>query len=417
MFTIDWNLKRATARPRTMAAVLVGALLGIAPLCAAQQAIRNESVPLRNWSVKQAAGVPAVADAVTAATTGLIFVSTTPCRVMDTRTGSGMPKGFGAPSLAAMSARKVVVPSSTCGLPAAAAYSLYIASVTGPGVAVGWVDAWSGDIATWPGTAVLNAVQGGIVGAPATVAAGADGSIQLQSSQDTDIVIDVNGYWIQRSSLNFRGVWDASLSYRAGDVVTQTGSGMSFGSASSYVALAASAGIDPYSNAAASGAAWMLLAPSGGQGFPGLPGPAGPAGATGPQGPAGAPGAYMMIANIATTNVPTAVYIPLMSSGDPSTRVNTFQAQATVIPRACTVKRVYAAASSTASVSIGFHLWRSAGGIGVPTDTGVFVAAGQGSEASVSANLPLAAGDTVAYLVTPGWSNGKLVGTGALICQ
>jgi hypothetical protein len=418
MQAIAWNWKRAAAGQSMLLAVLIGAGLTIAPPCSAQQAAGRDSVPLQSWSVKQAGDRTPSAAATTAnAMSDLLFIGTTPCRLMDTRAGSGMATGFGAPSLAAMTSRKLIVPNSACGLPAAAAYSLYIASVSNPGVPVGWVDAWSGDIAEWPGTVVLNAVQGGVVGTSAIVAAGADGSIQLQSSQGTDVVIDVNGYWIQRASLNFRGLWSASLSYAAGDVVTQPSSGGSYGPVSSYAALAANSGINPYSDVAAQGAAWELLSPAGGAGADGVQGPAGPAGADGAAGAPGAAGAMIMIANVATNNTATFFYIPLMGSGDPATADKTFAAQSTVMPMSCTITKMYVAGSSNSQVSIGFHIWRSAGGTGAPKDTGAFVAAGRGAESSGTLNLAVNAGDRLAYLITPGAPNQRLEGTGGIICR
>ncbi len=97
-------------------------------------------------------------------TSGLVYVAITPCRVMDTRgqSGSGKTGPFGAPSLVANQARVVPVPSSNCGVPAAAAYSMSFVSVTPLGQTVGWVAAWQ-DNMSWPGTVVLNAPQGGII--------------------------------------------------------------------------------------------------------------------------------------------------------------------------------------------------------------------------------------------------------------
>jgi hypothetical protein len=105
-----------------------------------------------------------------------------------------------------------------------------------------------------------------------------------------------------------------------------------------------------------------------------------------------------------------------MGSGDPTASGIDFQSQATVVPKACTVTRLYVAASVNSEVSVGFHIWRSAGGTGAPTDTGVFVAAGAGSENRMTTDLSLAAGDTVAYQVTPGAYNKRLVGSGAILC-
>ena len=116
---------------------------------------------------------------------------------MDTRGqgGSGKTGPFGAPTLVAHQARVVPVPSSNCGVPVAAAYSMNFVSVTPLGQAVGWVAAWQTDTA-WPGTVVLNALQGGTVDNSAIVPAGADGGIQVLATDNCDLVIDMNGYYV-----------------------------------------------------------------------------------------------------------------------------------------------------------------------------------------------------------------------------
>jgi hypothetical protein len=87
------------------------------------------------------------------------------------------------------------IPESNCGVPVALAYSLNIVSVTPIGQPVAWVAAWADD-KPWPGTVILNAVQGGKVDNSAVVAAGPDGGIVVQATNNTDLVIDMNGYFI-----------------------------------------------------------------------------------------------------------------------------------------------------------------------------------------------------------------------------
>jgi hypothetical protein len=113
---------------------------------------------------------------------------------MDTRGmgGSGNTGAFGPPSLIAGQARVIPIPSSNCGIPAAAAYSLNFVSVTPLGQPVAWIAAWQDDM-SFPGTVVLNALQGGIVDNSAIVPAGADGGIQVLTTNNGDLVIDLNG--------------------------------------------------------------------------------------------------------------------------------------------------------------------------------------------------------------------------------
>jgi hypothetical protein len=405
-------------------------MLGIAPLCSAQRVLRDESVPLRNWSLKKTDDtVPSATRTTAGAQASLIFIATAPCRMVDTRADSGKTSVFGPPSLKAMVARKVVVPQSSCGLPVAAAYSLNIVSVTTSGVPVGWVDAWSSDIADWPGTVVLNAVEGGVVNAPAVVGAGADGGIQLLASNDTDLVIDVNGYWIQRSALNFRGEWSRSVAYLSGDVVTEHDGGGSRGPTSTYIAVAASTNIDPQWDSDRTGSTWALLAsagatgragdpgPQGPAGTPGVPGPPGPTGATGPAGATGPSGPFLLTSNVFTTNAPAAIYLSLTGNTDPLTGVNTFAARATVMPIACTIKKVYLFNSSSSTVSAGVRIYRSESGVGVPTDIGMFTAANFGSGNFALPDVAVAAGDTLAYYVTPGTAGQPMYASIGLLCQ
>jgi hypothetical protein len=121
---------------------------------------------------------------------GLVFYPVTPCRVMDTR----LPIGpLGGPILTGGASRTVPMLSSTCGLPAtAAAYSLNMTVVP-----TGTLDY----LATWPtGTAqplvsTLNDPTGTIVANAAVVPAGTAGSIDVFVTQQTDLIIDVNGYF------------------------------------------------------------------------------------------------------------------------------------------------------------------------------------------------------------------------------
>ncbi len=133
--------------------------------------------------------------AASSGTNGLAFVPITPCRVVDTRDAT-KASGFGTPGLSAMKPRTIAIPSSNCSIPASAvAYAADFVVVPPKGGNVGWLAAWQDDI-LWPGTVILNAVQGGIVDNAAIVAAGSDGGIQVMATNATDLVIDVSGYFI-----------------------------------------------------------------------------------------------------------------------------------------------------------------------------------------------------------------------------
>ncbi|MCU1258739.1 MAG: mannuronan epimerase, partial [Bryobacterales bacterium] len=123
----------------------------------------------------------------------LSFIAITPCRIMDTRASGGKTGAFGPPSLAGGQARKVLIPSSSCGIPAAAAYSLNFGLIAnGP---VGYLAAWPDD-QPYPGTAIASLTQAGVVNNAATVASGSDGGIQVLATNPADLMIDVYGYFI-----------------------------------------------------------------------------------------------------------------------------------------------------------------------------------------------------------------------------
>jgi len=178
--------------------VLTAALI---PASLAQR-IQRDPIALKNWPVSTSQRNRSTDSARATATAGLLFIAVTPCRVADTRVGSlgsGKTGKFGPPGLVADQPRIFPIPESNCGVPVALAYSLNIVSVTPIGQAVGWVAAWE-DNKPWPGTVILNAVQGGKVDNSAVVAAGPDGGITVQATDNTDLVIDLNGYFIAAGS-------------------------------------------------------------------------------------------------------------------------------------------------------------------------------------------------------------------------
>lgn len=213
----------------------------------------------------------------------LSFVPVAPCRLLDTRTDQGFAGAFGPPALRAGQPRTVPAPSSRCGVPAAAAYSLNFAVVPPAGGSVAYLAAWSAD-QPMPATAVLNGGQGGIVNAPAIVAASPEGRFNVQATEDTDLVIDLNGYFIAQQGAAFRGAWNRTTFYAPGDIVTS--SSLS-GVTSSYVALTATQGVDPAMDVLVRGGHWAVFAQAGEPGPQGLQGPVGPQGPAGPQGSPG----------------------------------------------------------------------------------------------------------------------------------
>jgi hypothetical protein len=123
----------------------------------------------------------------------LYFYPLTPCRVADTRSGSGFSGAFGPPSLMGGATRDFPMPTSSCGIPSSAqAYSLNMTVVASGGV--GYLTAWQAGQAL-PIAATLNALNGGVVGGGAIVPTGTSGAISVFASNPTDLVIDASGYF------------------------------------------------------------------------------------------------------------------------------------------------------------------------------------------------------------------------------
>jgi len=122
---------------------------------------------------------------------GLRFVPVTPCRVADTRNADGL---FGGPPIAGGSSRDFPVPLSSCGIPPdAQAYALNISVV--PHGFLGHLTVWPTGL-TMPSIALLNSHDGRIKNNAAIVGAGLDGSVSAYVTDTTDLIIDVNGYFV-----------------------------------------------------------------------------------------------------------------------------------------------------------------------------------------------------------------------------
>jgi thermitase len=121
----------------------------------------------------------------------LQFYPMSPCRVADTRQGSGP---FGAPFLSGgAAARSFPMQASSCNIPAAAqAYSLNFTAV--PHGPLGYITAWpTGQ--NKPLISTLNASTGAVTANAAIVPTGTAGQVSVYASDDTDLVIDINGYF------------------------------------------------------------------------------------------------------------------------------------------------------------------------------------------------------------------------------
>jgi YVTN family beta-propeller protein len=124
----------------------------------------------------------------------LAFYPLTPCRVADTRHDT-YPPGLGPPFLSAGQERAFpILDAATCNIPSSgvAAYSLNFSVV--PHGSLFYMTVWpTGQ--TRPTVSTLNDIPGTIIANAAIVTAGASGEVSVYPTNDTDLVIDINGYF------------------------------------------------------------------------------------------------------------------------------------------------------------------------------------------------------------------------------
>ena len=125
----------------------------------------------------------------------LAFYPLTPCRVADTRQSS-FPQGLGTPQLFAAQPRNFPVLESSC-IPAGAnaeAYSFNFTVVPINQHPVGYLSVWpTGQ--TQPVVSTLNDTTGTIVANAAIVPAGTAGGISAYATDDTNLLVDIDGYF------------------------------------------------------------------------------------------------------------------------------------------------------------------------------------------------------------------------------
>jgi len=168
--------------------------------------LQNWAAPLY-WQPTQAEREASSAQAATPATlalgtNALVFVAMTPCRIADTIASQGFTGAFGPPSLVAGATGRIFpIPSNTtCPVPSnAQAYSFSISVV--PPAAGGYITAYPAGTAM-PLAATLIWGQSLLVSNAAVVAAGVNGWVDVYASANTDLVIDINGYYASPTDLN-----------------------------------------------------------------------------------------------------------------------------------------------------------------------------------------------------------------------
>jgi hypothetical protein len=155
-----------------------------------------------NWSVKvfwNQQTTPLITRSFTIGTTvtpsqpgALQLVTVAPCRVMDTRDPNGL---FGGPFIGAGASRTIPIPSSSCGVPSVAkAYSLNF-TIVPRGRSLSSLTVWpSGQ--PRPLVSTLTSPDASVIANAAIVPAGVAGSIDAFSSDETDLIVDINGYFV-----------------------------------------------------------------------------------------------------------------------------------------------------------------------------------------------------------------------------
>ena len=122
----------------------------------------------------------------------LQFYPLTPCRVLDTRYQSGH---LGGPYLHGTRERDFPVLESNCQVPPTAqAYSMNFTAVPWQGKPLGYLSAWAAG-GNQPQVSTLNNPTATVVANAAIVPVGVGGAIAVYPSQDTDLVVDINGYF------------------------------------------------------------------------------------------------------------------------------------------------------------------------------------------------------------------------------
>ena len=139
---------------------------------------------------------PSDAKASSATTSPLVFVAMFPCRVVDTRTGDGLMGAFGPPSLVGGVSRTFpILSSTTCTIPTEAqAYSFDI-TVVPPGP-LDYVTAYPTGQPTPVAAVSVESPQGTLASKTGIIPAGSNGSIDVFASNPTDLVVDINGYYV-----------------------------------------------------------------------------------------------------------------------------------------------------------------------------------------------------------------------------
>jgi hypothetical protein len=132
----------------------------------------------------------------------LEFYPLPPCRVADTRS-TQFPQGLGSPHLTGGVARDFPVLNNTTCIPAnitALAYSFNLTAIPYQGAPMGYLEVWPTGYEPQNPVSTLNNPNAITVANAAIVPAGTSGEITVYGSSNTDLAIDINGYFAEAGS-------------------------------------------------------------------------------------------------------------------------------------------------------------------------------------------------------------------------
>jgi Pro-kumamolisin, activation domain/Divergent InlB B-repeat domain len=132
-------------------------------------------------------------------TSTLAFFTLPPCRIVDTRGPNGP---LGGPYLLNQQTRDFpILQASSCNIPSAAqAYSLNVTALPRNRAPLGYLTVWPNG-QNMPVVSTLNAYTGAVTANAALVPAGTNGDIEVYPyGADTDLLIDIDGYFAPASS-------------------------------------------------------------------------------------------------------------------------------------------------------------------------------------------------------------------------
>jgi hypothetical protein len=189
------------------------AVLALLPLALSAEAARPDSVPLKHWAAPlyYQMQTPHTESGIVS-TVPLSFVAIPPCRVADTRSGSGYP-ALGSSPLAALVPATLPIAGS-CGTPSSPvplAYSLNVTVIPPAGTPGGYLTVYPNPVSPVPLAASLTWTAAEAFDTNAVVVESSlDGSVNIVARYPTDVVVDINGYYIAQPSRNASLVFDAN---------------------------------------------------------------------------------------------------------------------------------------------------------------------------------------------------------------